>query len=207
MRKRKKREKDLKKVCDDIITECKGNWEDRHEAEVEKRKEINEKEASEWEKFVRLNKAKKKKEDLLKKIKSEKGLSSLKRDEKWISEKKKCWRKFRDKCEINDLEEQEIIREKLKRIPVRQKRSEVIPTIDFSKSIDLKKWAKFNSDNVIDLATNEPSNPTIEANKIYLSDNKSSRTEDINNALQSLAIDLSALSSAIESTYHKTAKL
>ena len=66
LRKRKKYEKDLGKVCGNIITQCKGEWEARQEAEKEKRKELYESEASEWEKFVRLNKAKKKKEDFLK---------------------------------------------------------------------------------------------------------------------------------------------
>ena len=73
----------------------------------------------------------------------------MKRDEKWIAEKKSYWRQFREKYEIDDLEEQKFVKERLKRIPVRKIRSEIQPNFDFSKSLDLKKWAKFknNSEN------------------------------------------------------------
>ena len=70
-----------------------------------------------------------------------------------------------------------------------------MPNFDFSKSIDLKKWAKLNinSEKVVEVASNEPSYPLSEANvpviknekETHLSDNKTTRVKDKNYVLHS----------------------
>ena len=150
MRKRKQKEKDKRKkvvknneggdllqVCKDIIAENENNWKRMrldNEA-LERLREEREKE--EEERRLRIERAAKKKKDLLEKIEKKNGNKIIivknGKGVDWIREKQRMWRQYREKENITDEEEKELRRTLIQKLPERKKKLSEEDIIDVVK--------------------------------------------------------------------------
>ena len=103
-KRKKKKKENLMTVCDEIISFNDAKWKLKRRKELEEREKV---ERNEQERTLRLDKAKRKKETLLEKIKQSRGIdiNLIGKDKEWIERRKKGWRKFRDKVEMEEEDE------------------------------------------------------------------------------------------------------
>ena len=88
------------------MRENKTKWDKRQEEESNKKGTQNEKLKENWTKQERLRKAERKKKELLERIKSRKSLAKISLE--WSQDKKKMWRRYREKNCITVEVEKEI---------------------------------------------------------------------------------------------------
>ena len=86
----------LKRVCLEIQNVNILKWKKRKENEKEKKERQEKKDEENWTKEKRKNVGKKKKEDLLQKLSDQGKIKKQQKPKKWIEEKKKLWRNYRE---------------------------------------------------------------------------------------------------------------
>ena len=118
--KKKKKEK-LEDICNEIMEENRLTWKRRKVLEGEKKREQEEKDRLDWERFIRIEKAKRKKEELLRKL-EKKEIKLTGKSVKWIRNKQKLWRNYREKIGFDSDDERELFNRVIENIPVREKR-------------------------------------------------------------------------------------
>ena len=125
-------------VCDEIISFNDAKWKLREKIE-----------RNEQERKLRQDKAKRKRETLLEKIKESRGIKLFGKDKEWIERRKKGWRKFRDKVEMEEEDELlfwneiiECIPERISRESYREKMENRDITVQSHKASEAQSKAK-----------------------------------------------------------------
>ena len=139
MKKRpKEKEKGLERICEEIIEENRISWKKRKVLRGKEKKLQDEKDLRDWEKFHRLERAKRKKAELLKRLENTEikvGGKSL----TWIKNKQRLWREFREKEGIDKDDERELINKLIEKIPIREKKEEGKTTVVPSENDEKEK--------------------------------------------------------------------
>ena len=124
MKKRPKvRENRLEKICKEIIEDNRKKWKKRKVLEGEKKRIQEEKYRRDWEEYHCLERARKKKEELLHRIEKivlnigEKNLT-------WIKQNQKLWREYRDRERIDRGDEEKLMKKLRDKVPIRESRIE-----------------------------------------------------------------------------------